>query len=379
MTAQTRRAPADLAEVVRFVDQEIAPHANAFEKAERIPREVLSRVAELGLWAPFLPSESGGADMDMVSLGRVHEEVGRGCSSLRSLLTVHSMVSASVHRWGDQAQQEKWLRAFAAGEKLGAFCLTEPDHSGSDSTAEGTTAVRDQDGWILDGRKKWITGGQVADVLMVFATTDSGMSTFLVEADRPGVRVTPLPHVMGTTASMLAEIEFTGVRLEPSALLGPPGWAAGTVMTNALNLGRYSVACGSLGIIRAALEACAAYTSVRTAAGVPLRDLPHVRQMMSGMVTARDAARLLCQRAGALSDEGDPATIMATWVAKYHASKAAAQAASDAVQIHGANGFSPDHQVARLYRDSKVMEVIEGSTQVQELTIAAEAYREVAQ
>ncbi|GHH38864.1 acyl-CoA dehydrogenase family protein [Lentzea cavernae] len=379
MKAETRSGPAGLVEVRRFVDLEIAPHANAFERAERIPWEVLSRVAELGLWAPFLPSEFGGEAMDMVTLGRVHEEVGRGCSSLRSLLTVHSMVSASVHRWGDQEQQEKWLWALARGEKLGAFCLTEPDRSGSDATAEGTTAVRDQDGWVLNGRKKWITGGQVADLLMVFASTGSGMCTFLVEADRPGVRVTPLPHVSGTTASMLAEIEFTGVRLEPSALLGPQGWAAGTVMTNALGLGRYSVACGAVGIVRAAIDACAQYTSVRSAGGVPLRDLPHVRQMMSGMVTARDAGRLLCERAGALNDAGDPATIMATWVAKYHASKAAVQAAGDAVQIHGANGFSPDHPVARLYRDSKVTEVIEGSTQVQELTIAAEAYREVAQ
>ncbi|RDI31659.1 acyl-CoA dehydrogenase family protein [Lentzea flaviverrucosa] len=379
MKAETRSGPAGLAEVRRFVDLEIAPHANTFERAERIPREVLSRVAELGLWAPFLPSEFGGAAMDMVTLGRVHEEVGRGCSSLRSLLTVHTMISASVHRWGDQAQQEKWLQALARGEKLGAFCLTEPDRSGSDATAEGTTAVRDQDGWILNGTKKWITGGQVADLFMVFASTGGGMSTFLVEADQPGVRVTPLPHVSGTTASMLAQIEFTDVRLEPSALLGPQGWAAGTVMTNALGLGRYSVACGAVGIIQAAIEACAAYTTARSAGGVQLRDLPHVRQMMSGMVTARDAGRLLCERAGALNDAGDPATIMATWVAKYHASRAAVQAAGDAVQIHGANGFSPDYPVARLYRDSKVTEVIEGSTQVQELTIAAEAYREVAQ
>jgi methoxymalonate biosynthesis protein len=379
MKADTRTGPAGLAEVRRFVDLEIAPHANTFEREERIPREVLSRVAELGLWAPFLPSEFGGEAMDMVTFGRVHEEIGRGCSGLRSLLTVHSMISASVHRWGDGAQQEKWLHALARGEKLGAFCLTEPDRSGSDATAEGTTAVRDQDGWILNGTKKWITGGQIADLFMVFATTAGGMCAFLVEADRPGVRVTPLPHVSGTTASMLALVEFTDVRLEPSALLGPQGWAAGTVMTNALGLGRYSVACGSVGIIRAAIDACAEYTTVRSAGGVPLRDLPHVRQMMSGMVTARDAGRLLCERAGALSDAGDPATIMATWVAKYHASKAAVQAAGDAVQIHGANGFSPDYPVARLYRDSKVTEVIEGSTQVQELTIAAEAYREVAQ
>ncbi|NRN69481.1 Acyl-CoA dehydrogenase, short-chain specific [Kibdelosporangium sp. 4NS15] len=368
----------DLAEVGRFVDDEVAPHANEFDRAERMPEDVLGRVAELGLWAPFLPAESGGWGMDMVTLGRVHEEIGRGCSSLRSLLTVHTMVSASVHRWGSDGQRERWLRPLAEGKALGAFCLTEPDHSGSDSTAEGTKAVPDGDGWILDGRKKWITGGQLADLFMVFAGTGGGMSAFLVEADQPGVDVTPLRHVMGTPASMLATVEFTGVRLEASALLGPRGWAAGTVMTSALDLGRYSVACGSVGIIRAALDACAAYTSARTAGGAALRDLPQVRAMVSNMVTARDAAQLLCQRAGALKDAGDPATIMATWVAKYFASTAAVRAANDAVQIHGANGFSADYPVARLYRDSKVTEVIEGSTQIQELTIAAEAYREVA-
>lgn len=365
------------AEVGRFVDDEVAPRANEIDRTERMPEQVLDRVAELGLWAPFLPPESGGTGMDMVTFGQVHEEIGRGCSSLRSLLTVHSMVSASVDRWGSDAQRERWLRPLAAGEELGAFCLTEPERSGSDSTAEGTEAVPDGDGWILDGRKKWITGGQLADLFVVFAGAGTGMNAFLVAADQPGVRVTPMRHVMGTSGSMLAEIEFTGVRLAPSALLGPPGWAAGTVMTSALDLGRYSVACGSVGIIRAALDACAAYTSARTAGGELLRDLPQVRAMISAMVTARDAAQLLCRRAGSLKEDGDPATIMATWVAKYFASTAAVRAANDAVQIHGANGFSADYAVARLYRDSKVMEVIEGSTQIQELTIAAEAYREV--
>ncbi|MGM1064050.1 acyl-CoA dehydrogenase family protein [Saccharothrix sp. Mg75] len=375
MTAPSRAA--DLAEVARFVDQEVAPRANEFDRAERLPDEVLRRVGELGLWAPFLPVEVGGSGMDMVTLGRVHEEVGRGCSSLRSMLTVHTMVSASVHRWGTDEQHARWLGPLAAGEVLGSFCLTEPDHSGSDSTAEGTTAVPDGDGWVLDGRKTWITGGQVAGLFMVFARTGEGMSTFLVEADRPGVRVTPVRHVMGTAASMLATVEFTGVRLDGSALLGPRGWATATVMTSALDLGRYSVACGSVGIIRAALDACASYTSTRTAGGSPLRDLPQIRAMVSGMVTARDAARLLCEKAGALKDAGDPATIMATWVAKYFASTSAVRVAGDAVQVHGANGFGQDHPVGRLYRDSKVMEVIEGSTQIQELTIAAEAYREV--
>ncbi|MBB4683791.1 alkylation response protein AidB-like acyl-CoA dehydrogenase [Amycolatopsis jiangsuensis] len=375
---RTRPEAPELVVLGRFVDGEVAPHANAWERAEEIPGDVRARVGELGLWAPFLPVESGGAGMDMVTLGRVHEEVGRGCSSLRSLLTVHTMVTATVHRWGDDEQRERWLPALATGETLGAFCLTDPDFSGSDATAAGTVAVADHGSWTLTGRKKWITGGQRAGLLLVFADTATGMSAFLVPADHPGVRVTPVRHMLGTTASMLATIEFDDVRLGPGALVGPPGWAAGTVMTGALDLGRYSVACGSVGIVRAALAASAAYTSQRSAGGGLLRDLPQIRAKISDMVTARDAGRLLCEKAGRLKDAGDPATIMATWVAKYFASTAAARTASDAVQIHGANGCGPDYPVARLYRDAKVMEIIEGSTQIQELTIADDAYREVA-
>ncbi|WP_020500116.1 acyl-CoA dehydrogenase family protein [Sciscionella marina] len=378
MTAGTRAAIPDLATIARFVDEEVAPYADEWERTEKIPAEVQGRLGELGLWGPFLPAESGGTGMDMVTLGRIHEEIGRGCSSVRSLLTVHTMVTATVQRWGSAEQGERWLPALAAGGTLGAFCLTEPEFSGSDATVAGTTAVAESDGWVLNGAKKWITGGQRAGVLLVFAETESGMSAFLVPADHPGVRVSPVSRVLGTAASMLAAIEFDHVRLGPDALVGPPGWAAGTVMTGALDLGRYSVASGSVGIIRAALDASAAYTSQRRAGGGLLRDQPQIRAKISEMVTARNAARLLCAEAGRLKDAGDPATIMATWVAKYFASTAAARAASDAVQIHGANGCGPDYPVARLYRDAKVMEIIEGSTQIQELTIADEAYREVA-
>ncbi|WP_340683022.1 acyl-CoA dehydrogenase family protein [Amycolatopsis coloradensis] len=377
MRARTRPETPAVEVIGRFVDEEVGPHADAWDRAEHIPPEVLRRVGALGLWAPFLPVEAGGAGLDMVTLGRLHEEAGRGCSSLRSLLTVHTMVTATVQRWGDDEQRERWLPVLSDGATLGAFCLTEPDFSGSDSTAAGTVAVAENGVWTLRGRKTWITGGQVAGLLLVFAGTATGMSAFLVPSDHPGVRVTPVRHMLGTTASMLATIEFDDVRLDPSALVGPPGWAAGTVMTGALDLGRYSVACGSVGIVRAALAASAAYTSVRSAGGGLLRDLPQIRAKISEMVTARDAARLLCEKAGRLKDAGDPATIMATWVAKYFASTAAAKAASDAVQIHGANGCGPDYPVARLYRDAKVMEIIEGSTQIQELTIADEAYREV--
>ncbi|MFF5586735.1 acyl-CoA dehydrogenase family protein [Streptomyces hygroscopicus] len=366
-----------LDDVRGFAESEIAPHAEEWDQNERLPPKLLTRIGELGLWAPFLPAGLGGAGMTWATLGRVHEEIGRGCSSVRSFLTVHTMVTWTVQRWGTDGQRERWLPRLATGELLGAFCLTEPD-SGSDASAAGTVAERVPSGWVINGEKKWMTAGQVAGLLLVFCRTEGNMSAFLVPADTPGVEITPITGVMGTRASMLARIVLRDVTVGPDALVGPPGWAAATVMTGALDLGRYSVACGSVGILQACLDACVAYTSRRTVRDGRLSELQLIRRKISDMVVSGRAARLLCAEAGRLKDADDPATIMATWVAKYHASTAASAAASDAVQIHGANGFSAAYPAARLYRDAKVAEVIEGSTELQQLTIAEEAYREVA-
>jgi alkylation response protein AidB-like acyl-CoA dehydrogenase len=211
----------------------------------------------------------------------------------------------------------------------------------------------------------------------VFARTSSSIGAFLVPRETPGITVRAIPEVLGTRASMLAEVTFTDVALGPEALLGPSGFTAGMVLTGTLDLGRYSVATGSTGIIQACLDACAAYTTRRSVGGSKLRDLQLIQAKVSDMVTDVRAARLLCAEAGRLKDAGESATIMATWVAKYFASTAAARHASEAVQIHGANGCGPDYPVARYYRDAKVMEIIEGSNEVQRITIAAEAYREM--
>lgn len=374
----TTADPDEVLAVVRdFVASDIAPYADEWDQDERLPPKLLTRMSELGLWAPFLPVETGGSGMTWTTLGRVHEEIGRGCSSVRSFLTVHTMVSWTVHRWGTDEQRERWLPPLASGDLLGAFCLTEPD-SGSDASAAGTVAEPAGSGWVINGEKKWMTAGQVAGLLLVFCRTAGGMSAFLVPADTPGVEITPITGVMGTRASMLAGIVLRDVRVGPDALIGPPGWAAGTVMTGALDLGRYSVACGSVGIIQACLDACVDYTSRRSVQDGRLSELQLIRRKVTDMVVSSRAARLLCAEAGRLKDADDPATIMATWVAKYQASTAATAAASDTVQIHGANGFSTEYPAARLYRDSKVAEVIEGSTELQQLTIATEAYREVA-
>ena len=357
-----------------FVDRWIVPCANDWDRDGRIPEELLERLASEGLWAPFLPAEFGGAGLDMVTLGAIHEEVGRGCSSVRSLLTVHTMASWAVHRWGSPEQRERWLPRMSRGAVLGAFCLSEPG-AGSDTSGITTTAVPDGGGWRISGVKRWITNGQRADLLLVFARVGTGIAAFLVPHDTPGVSVLPIDGMLGTRASMIAEISFQDVELGPDALLGPSGFTAGMVLTGTLDLGRYSVATGSVGIIQACVDACAGYAAQRKVNGAPLSELPQIRAKLSDMVTDARAARLLCEEAGRLKDAGEPSTIMATWIAKYFASTAAARHATQAVQVHGANGCSPDYPVERFYRDAKVMEIIEGSTEVQQLTIAGEAFR----
>ncbi|WP_062216684.1 acyl-CoA dehydrogenase family protein [Streptomyces sp. NBRC 109706] len=364
----------DRATARRFVDEHVVPHAGAWDRAGRVPDEVLARIAEAGLWAPFLAPELGGAGTDMVTLGEVHEEFGRGCSSVRSLLTVHTMLAWALRRWGSAEQLDRWGREVATGRVLGAFCLSEPG-AGSDTSAITTTARPEGGGWVLDGVKKWTTNGQRADLFLVFARGPAATVALLVPRETPGVTVTPIDDMLGTRASMLAEITFRDVRLGPDALLGPAGFASGMLLTGTLDLGRYSVAAGSVGIVQACLDASAAYTETRTVGGVPLSELPLIRAKVSEMVTDVRAARLLVAEAGRLKDAGDEATLAATWVAKYFASTAAARHASEAVQIHGAAGCAGDHPVSRYYRDAKVMEIIEGSNEIQRTTIAGEAYR----
>jgi len=384
MTAlATTAAPPGVAVVVdresarEFVDEHITPYANDFERAGRLPEELLERMSQARLWAPFLPLELGGTALDLVTLGELHEEVGRGCSSVRSLLTVHTMLSWAVARWGTAEQRQRWGQELASGETLGAFCLSEPG-AGSDATGIQTTAVRTADGWLLNGTKTWITNGQRADLYLVFARAGASIAAFLVPRALPGVGVRAIPEILGTRASMLAQVSFHDVELGPDALLGPSGFSSGMVLTGTLDLGRYSVAAGSVGIIQACLDACASYTTQRSVGGTAIRDYQLIQAKVSDMVTDVRAGRLLVAEAGRLKDAGEPATIVATWVAKYFASTAAARHAAEAVQVHGANGCGCNYPVARLYRDAKVMEIIEGSNEIQRITIAAEAYRGMA-
>jgi glutaryl-CoA dehydrogenase (non-decarboxylating) len=308
----------------------------------------------------------------MITYGLLTEEIAKGCSSVRSLLTVHDMVAHAIHRWGSKAQRERYLPAMARGEILGALALSEPG-AGSDAKSVETTAALTPgvagDAWVLDGRKKWTTFGQIAGLFLVLAQAEGRPTAFLVERESPGLAVHPLRGILGTRASMLAEITFEGCLVPPENLLGRPGFGVSHVIAAALEQGRYSVAWGSVGIGQACLDACRAYAAERRQFGVPIADHQLIRRLLTDMIVEVRAARLLCLRAGWLRDAGDPGAAGEVMVAKYFASTMATRAANDAVQIHGANGCSEDYPVGRYLRDSRVMEIIEGSTQIQQITI----------
>ncbi len=363
------------AEFRAFAMQEVEPHADQFDREEHIPLELVRKLAQRQYLGALLPVTCGGLGLDMISFGLLNEELGRACSSTRSLLTVHSMVSYAVLRWGTREQKEYWLPRLARGESIGAFALTEPN-IGSDAKHIETTAERRGDVFVLNGIKKWITFGQIADVFLVLAQWEGSASAFLVERDRPGLITQPIHGLLGTRASMLAEVQLTGCEVPKANLIGGLGMGFSTVALSALDVGRYSVAWGCVGIGQACLEASLRYTSERKQFGEPLKQHQLVQELIANMVTHVKAARLLCYHAGYLKDSGDPSSIAETLVAKYFSSTMAARVASDAVQLHGANGCGPDYPVQRYLRDAKVMEIIEGSNQMQQLMISRNAYAE---
>lgn len=361
------------AEFRAFTNEMIMPYADRFDREECMPRETIEALAQQKYLAATLPEDIGGLGGDAITFGILNEEIGRGCSSVRSLLTVHTMVSQAILRWGSQEQKSDWLPRLAIGETIGAFALTEPN-VGSDAKSVETAVTPQGDTYVINGCKKWITYGQIADLFLLFGQCNGKPTAFLVERDRPGLTIRPIRGILGTKASMLAELHFESCVIPRQNLLGAVGFGFVAVGASALDWGRYSVACGCIGISQACLEASLDYTSKRKQFGVYIKEHQLIRRMITDMVTNIDAARLLCYQAGYLKDIGDPAAATEVFKAKYLASVVANKVASDAVQIHGANGCSSDYPVERYLRDAKVMEIIEGSSQIQQLIIAKHAY-----
>ncbi len=355
-----------------FVDREIVPRADEYDAEERFPADLIAKMGARGYLNAVPDDEADGGCRDAISFGLLCEELGRGCASARTLVTVHNMSLVALHRWGGEVVRRDWIHRLGAGELIAAFALSEPD-AGSDASSLATTAVRDGTMYALNGCKKWISFGQIADVFLLFARLDGHVSAFLVERTTPGLEIRPIQRLSGCRASMAAELRLIDCRVPLAHLVGPPGTGWQYVAATALDNGRYSVAWGCVGLAQACLEAALAYAAARRQFGQPLGSHQLIQRLIADMVTDVEAARLLCYQAGCLRQRRDPASLLATNVAKYYCSLAGSRVAAAAVHVHGANGFTSAFPVQRHWRDAKIMEIIEGSNEIQQVMIAKAA------
>jgi glutaryl-CoA dehydrogenase (non-decarboxylating) len=352
-----------------FVEQEIKPLIAEIESEGRIPGKLISKLAREKYLGYTIEEEYGGLGMDAISVGLLHEEMAKGHCSVENMLTVFGMVIKAIYASGNEEHKKSWLPKIAAGEAMVAFAMTEPD-IGSDIKEITTFSTESGDNYILNGVKKWITLGQIADLFVVFTKFNDRGTAFLVERNTPGLEIVHMPPTMGLRANMLAELRFKNCILPRENILRKIGTGFTRIAAYALDEGRYTTACGNVGLAQACLDASLAYANKRKQFGAYLKEHNLVQKMLTEMIVNIDAARLLCNQAGSLRDSKDSASVISTLMAKYFASKTANLAAGYAVQIHGAMGCSTECDVERYYRDAKIMEIIEGTSQIYEIHIA---------
>lgn len=357
-----------------FAQEEVSPLAREADERGEFPLHLVRRMGELGFLAGPIGAEYGGVGLDYLSFALVYEELGRADSSVRGFLAVHAgLVSLCIRDWGTAEQKQRYLPRLASGEWIGCYCLTEPN-AGSDAASMETTAREEEDGFVLDGEKIWITNGNIADLAIVFATRDraarhKGICAFLVETNTPGLhRERMTGRELGHRASDHAHLRFEGCRVPKSALLGEAG-AGFTVAMSALDHGRLGVAAGALGVAQACLDASLAFTRSRRQFGQRIADFQMIQATLADMSADVDAARLLVYRAAWLKQEGRPTT-RETSTAKLFATEIAVKAASEAVLLHGGRGYSNEYPVERYYRDIKGLQIYEGTSHIQRIVIA---------
>ncbi|HET7904096.1 MAG TPA: acyl-CoA dehydrogenase [Candidatus Eisenbacteria bacterium] len=355
-----------------FADGEIAPIAAAMDEQECIPADLRRKLRDQNFLSLLIPEEYGGAGIDHVSYAIILEELAHASAAVSILIAVHNSVGATpIQMFGTDDQKKKWL-SLLARDYLGAFALTEPG-SGSDAAALITRADRNGDGWILNGSKTFITNGLHADLFLVMARTSQeqkhrGITAFLVEKGAPGLRMGKSIHKMGLLASDTTEMYFEDCRIPDANRLGPEGHGFRVAM-QALDGGRIGVAAQAIGIARASLDAAAKYARERIQFDRPISEFQAIQWMVADMATEIDAARLLMLRAAWLKDQGLPCGPQAS-MAKLYASRVARVASDYAVQIHGGYGYTKEFPVERYYRDAKVTELYEGTSEIQRIVIA---------
>ena len=357
----------------RFAQEHLAPHAAAWDREQTFPAAALRAMGELGLLGMLVPPEWDGAGADNVAMALAIEEIAAGDGATSTIMSVQNSVCCMpLLRYGTDEQKARFLRPLARGEWIGAFCLTEP-HAGSDAAAIRTRATRSAGGWVLNGTKQFITSGKHASVAIVFAVTDPaagkrGISAFIVPTETAGYRVARIEHKLGQRASDTAAINFEDCEIPAENLLGKEGEGYKIALSN-LEGGRIGIAAQAIGMARAALEAAVRYAGERTSFGVPLSEHQAIAFRLADMATKVEVARQMVLHAATLRDAGQPCLREAS-MAKLFASEMAEQVCSDAIQIHGGYGYVDDFPVERIYRDVRVCQIYEGTSDVQRMVIA---------
>jgi butyryl-CoA dehydrogenase len=356
-----------------FATSEVLPRAAAIDREHRHPIELVDRMAELGFLGIAVPEQYGGSGFDNISYVLAMEEISRACASTGVIMSVNnSLVCDPILRFATEAQKQAWLVPLAQGKRLGCFALSEPE-AGSDAAAQKTTAVRDGEGWVISGTKNWITNGPVADLCVLFTMNDraaghKGITAFLLPMNTKGVRCGTPDDKMGIRGSKSSQIFLDDVRLPGISVLGEVGGGFKIAMST-LDGGRIGIAAQALGIARAALEDALAYAQQRRTFGKPIAQHQAVAFKLADMATELDAARLLALRAAWLKDHKHPYGKEAA-MAKLYASDVANRAAREAIQIFGGNGYVTEFPVERHFRDAKITEIYEGTSEIQRLVIA---------
>ncbi|MGW4628810.1 acyl-CoA dehydrogenase family protein [Streptomyces rubiginosohelvolus] len=355
-----------------FVAHEVTPHVVAWDRAENVDRSIVKKLGGLGFLGLTVPEEYGGSGGDHLSYCLVTEELGRGDSSVRGIVSVSlGLVAKTIASWGSEEQKRQWLPLLTSGEAIGCFGLTEPG-TGSDAGNLATKAVRDGGDYVVNGTKTFITNGTWADVVLLFARTNDspghrGVSAFLVPADTPGLTRRTIHGKLGLRGQATAELVLEDVRIPASCLLGPEGKGFSIAMS-ALAKGRMSVAAGCVGIAQAALDAAVRYAGEREQFGKVIARHQLVQELLSDIAVDVDAARLLTWRVADLIDRGQDFATAAS-KAKLYASEAAVRCANNALQVFGGYGYIDEYPVGKLLRDARVMTLYEGTSQIQKLII----------
>jgi len=359
--------------VRRFADEVVAPRAREIDESGEFPLGFFKQAAELGLGGVAVPEEYGGAGMDNLSYCLVIEEISRACASSGVILSVNnSLVCDPLLKFGNEEQKRTWLKPLAAGEKLGCFALTEPG-AGSDAGSLRTTARRDGDGYVLNGNKVFITNGTHADLALVFATVDlekkhRGITAFIVPVDTPGFSRGGHEYKLGVNASGTTELAFQDMRVPASQRVGEEGEGFKIAMAT-LDGGRVGISAQAVGIARGAFEEAMAYAQERQQFGKPIADFQAIQFYLADMSTEIDAARLLTWKAAWTKDQGRRYSLEAAQ-AKLYSSQMAQRVTNLALQIHGGYGYTKEYNVERYFRDARITEIYEGTSEIQKLVIA---------